>query len=81
MATTALVGIVRLALLSEAAESNRHDLAVTPAGLGQVLAQGMAAHKAEADPHTQYYNAARLSDYLASRDGKDQAERFFYANF
>ena len=81
MATTALVGIVRLALLSEAAESNRHDLAVTPAGLGQVLAQGMAAHKAEADPHPTYFNAARLAQLLASRDAAGRAKRHYFANF
>lgn len=49
--------------------------------LSSAFAFLLGEHLAEADPHTQYYNAARLSDYLASRDGKDQAERFFYANF
>lgn len=80
-ATTAVAGIVRLALLSEAADLSRHDLAVTPAGLAQVLTQAVAAHKAEADPHIAYFNAERLAALLASREAAGRARRHYFANF
>lgn len=62
LATTAQTGILRLALLSEAADGSRHDLAVTPAGLAQLL----GAHEARADPHPQYINANELAIALAA---------------
>lgn len=47
LATTAQTGIVRLAMLSEAGDSSRHDIAVTPAGLARVLTSREAGNRAK----------------------------------
>lgn len=46
-ATTAVKGIVRLALLSESGDSSLHDLAITPAGLARVLITREASQRAK----------------------------------
>lgn len=73
LATTAQTGIVRLAMVAEARAMASHELAVTPAGLAQVL----GGHEAASDPHSQYLNEDRLNARLSA----DTAERFFFANF
>lgn len=77
IASTAQAGVVRLALLSEAREMDRHDLAVTPAGLAQVE----TAHITQADPHQQYFNAQRLDEKLSARERTSRPQRYFTANF
>lgn len=58
-----------------------HSQYFNDARLGTAFAFLLGEHLAEVDPHSQYFNAVRLNALLASRDGNDQAERFFYANF
>lgn len=76
-ATTTKKGIVELATAAETKAGTSTVLVVTPAGLAATLGD----HTAEAgDPHTQYFNAERLAQLLASRDQAGRARRHYFAN-
>lgn len=90
-ASTQKNGFTRLATLEETRniEAPRNDIAVTPAGLAAVVSElvdampddSMPAHLQASDPHSQYFNAQRLSKWMTDRDKATRPVRFFHANF
>lgn len=83
-ATTALFGFTRLATLVEQSDptTTRQDIAATPMGVQAVVNalvsampdDSLPAHLQAADPHSQYFNDARLGTAFAFLLGEHLAE-------